>query len=156
MLSSLAWVPRGVPRQFPVRFEINQEEYSRIKALAKCVLTCSFWLTRTIIIYIYTNQFCYRAEKASADAKESNNNDAEPLEGQEAEAEAVGDTELPDELKMDEYDDDDVYNDLEDNNDDDDEDEEFEVYSLSFLILWHIYSTHDIHIQHAIYMCIQA
>ena len=50
-------------------------------------------------------------------------------------ADAVDDTELPDELKMDEYDDDDVYNDLEDNNDDDNDDEEFEVHSHSFLIL---------------------
>lgn len=35
MISSLAWVPKGAPRQHPVRFELSPEEYARVKSLAK-------------------------------------------------------------------------------------------------------------------------
>ena len=31
MITSLAWIPKGVPRRIPVRFELSQEEYSKIK-----------------------------------------------------------------------------------------------------------------------------
>ena len=35
MISSLAWVPKGAPRQQPVRYEVSQAELLRIKSNAK-------------------------------------------------------------------------------------------------------------------------
>ena len=34
MITSLAWIPRGAARQRPVRFELNADEYERVKTLA--------------------------------------------------------------------------------------------------------------------------
>ena len=34
MISSLSWIPRGVARSRPVRFELSAEEYDRIQGLA--------------------------------------------------------------------------------------------------------------------------
>ncbi len=38
MITATAWVPRGVAAQFPTRFELNEEEFSRIAKLAKLQL----------------------------------------------------------------------------------------------------------------------
>ena len=34
MITALTWVPRGAARERPVRFELSEEEYGRIKHLA--------------------------------------------------------------------------------------------------------------------------
>jgi periodic tryptophan protein 1 len=89
MITALTWVPKGAARVKPVRFELSQEEYARIKALAKV------------------------EEEAEKDAEAKDVGD-----GDEAEHSAAGttfngamvededQTELPPELRMDEYDDD--------------------------------------------------
>lgn len=35
MITALTWVPKGAARLKPVRFELSQDEYARIKLLAK-------------------------------------------------------------------------------------------------------------------------
>jgi periodic tryptophan protein 1 len=89
MITSVAWIPRGVARARPVRFELSPEEYQRIKTLAK-----------------------EEQEAAKADESDEiennyiaeehlNDEDEIPREG-----EAVDLNDLPKELRMDEYDDD--------------------------------------------------
>jgi len=34
MITALTWIPRGAARERPVRFELSEEEYSRIRHLA--------------------------------------------------------------------------------------------------------------------------
>ena len=83
MITSLAWIPRGAARQRPIRFELNAEEYERVKSLAKEEL------------------------KAKKDAGEA---DDEGVEDDDHEQEGndieVDTSDLPPELNMDNYDDD--------------------------------------------------
>jgi hypothetical protein len=82
MITALSWVPKGVARARPARFELSTEEYTRIKALAA---------------------------KEESDAVEAAKEEAD--EDEEEEDEDEGDVEedvsiddLPAELRMDEYD----------------------------------------------------
>lgn len=107
MITALTWVPKGAARVKPVRFELSQEEYARIKSLAKV-----------------------------EEQMEKEENDNDVGDGDEPEHEASGatfvadaemnvddddKTELPPELRMDEYDDDSDHEEI------DDEDNNFAV-----------------------------
>ena len=84
MITSLAWIPRGAARQRPVRFELNADEYERVKTLANEEL---------------------KTMKAAGEAGDENEDeDGEEDEPQEDEIE-VDTSDLPAELDMDNYDD---------------------------------------------------
>lgn len=103
MITALTWVPKGAARLKPVRFELSQDEYARIKLLAKAEED---------------------AEKVAQDGdvevgdepehKASGSTFTEEENNDEA---AVAEMELPAELRMDEYDEEDR-----DNGDSDEED----------------------------------
>ena len=82
MITSLAWVPRGAARQRPIRFELNAEEYERVKLLAKQEL---------------------EAKKEAGEADEEDDGD----DGYEDNDVEVDTSDLPPELDMENYDDDD-------------------------------------------------
>ena len=85
MITALSWVPKGVARARPARFELSTEEYTRIKALA-----------------------AKEESDAVEAAKEEANDDEDEEEGDEKEKdeeeEDVSIDDLPAELRMDEYD----------------------------------------------------
>jgi periodic tryptophan protein 1 len=104
MITSVTWIPRGVARSRPVRFELSPEEYQRIKLLAK-------------------EQGAHQ-QPDEDDAIERNYIAEEHLNDQDIETNEGGDvdiSDLPKELRMDEYDDDDE-DDNADIGDDDDDD----------------------------------
>jgi periodic tryptophan protein 1 len=88
MITSVAWIPRGVARARPVRFEISPEEYQRIKTLAE--------------------EEQEAAVEAEAGEIENNYIAEEHLNDEDEEQDQgnVDLNELPKELRMDEYDDD--------------------------------------------------
>ena len=100
MITALTWVPKGAARVKPVRFELSQEEYARIKLLAKAE---------------------EEIETENKDAEALEDDDAEPSDTlmieDENNEEEEDTTVLPPELRMDEYDDDSEHED----NDNDDE-----------------------------------
>ena len=108
MITALTWVPKGAARVKPVRFELSQEEYARIKLLAKA------------------------EEDIEKDNKDTEVVDEDEVEQTEAlitgdemnEEEEEDTTVLPPELRMDEYDDDSEH-------EDNDDDENFAVSSSS-------------------------
>mmetsp|Transcript_116431 Transcript_116431/g.228448 ORF Transcript_116431/g.228448 Transcript_116431/m.228448 type:complete len:557 (+) Transcript_116431:33-1703(+) len=86
MITSLTWVPKGAARAKPVRFELSSAELSRVKSLAKA-----------------------EQEQENIDSKrefDAESGDDEPVDAEnEPDAEAdADDTELPPELRMNEYD----------------------------------------------------
>lgn len=102
MITALTWVPKGAARVKPVRFELNQEEYARIKLLAKA-----------------EEDIEKEAEKADVGEGDEPEHSASGLtfEGEKMEEEEDM-TELPPELRMDEYDDDSEHEDNDEENDD--------------------------------------
>ena len=48
MITSLAWIPQGMARRQPVRFELSQDEYRRIKQMQRY----EFIITIIILIII--------------------------------------------------------------------------------------------------------
>lgn len=111
MITSVSWIPKGVARSRPVKFELSAEEYQRIKSLAE-------------------EEQERQQENLKAAASSFANYIAEEHqeEGEEEERgeEDVDISDLPSELNMDKYDDDDEdneenddeYNDEDDNDDD--------------------------------------
>lgn len=89
MITALTWVPRGAARERPVRFELSEEEYSRIKRLAAL------------------------EESGERDQKEVDRRIYEDSEDSEAEEEEDEEDDaimaaLPAEYNMDSYDDEDI------------------------------------------------
>ena len=99
MITALTWVPRGAARLKPVRFELSQEEYSRIKSLAKV-------------------EEQIEKEANENDIGEGDDPDFVPsgstFRDDAIVTEESDDVELPAELRMDEYDDDSEHEDNED------------------------------------------
>ena len=83
MITSLAWIPRGAARQRPIRFELNAEEYERVKLLAKQELM------------------------AKKDAGEAVEEEGDEDDGHQESDIEVDTSDLPPELDMDNYDEDD-------------------------------------------------
>lgn len=102
MITSVAWIPRGVARSRPVRFEISPEEYQRIKVLAQEEQEQS---SRSLENEV---EQTYIAEDHLYDNEIEDNYDQE-----------VDVSDLPPELKMDKYDDEEEENDFEEPNDED-------------------------------------
>ena len=102
MITALTWVPKGAARVKPVRFELSQEEYARIKLLAKAEEE--------------TEKEAERADVGEGDEPEHTaagltfTNDVTMNEDEDM-------TELPPELRMDEYDDDSEHEDNDEDND---------------------------------------
>ena len=89
MITALTWVPKGAARVKPVRFELSQEEYARIKLLAKA------------------EEETEKETEESAKTDDGEISTELALGGDEVMNEDEEDmTELPPELRMDEYDDD--------------------------------------------------
>lgn len=112
MITALTWVPKGAARAKPVRFELSQEEYARVKSLAKV------------------------EEQIEKEAADNDVGDGDEPEHTASGSTFAGDvemdeddkTELPPELRMDEYDDDSEH---EDNEDDDNN------FAVSFcVVIW--------------------
>jgi periodic tryptophan protein 1 len=104
MITALTWVPKGAARAKPVRFELSQEEYARVKSLAKA------------------------EEEIEKEADDHDVGDGDDPEHTASGSTFAGDvvmnededdkTELPPELRMDEYDDDSEHEDNEDDDND--------------------------------------
>lgn len=117
MITSVAWIPRGVARSRPVRFELSPEEYQRIKHLATAEQGA---------------QQGAEEEEDDDDAIERNyiaeehlrdeDNDIDAADGGVTEEVDISD--LPKELRMDEYDDDEEEGDEDQGIDEDDDDDE--------------------------------
>ena len=90
MITSICWIPRGAARQRPVRYELTAEEYQRVKELAK------------------------KEEAREHDAAAMHKSDV----AIEEEGSDVDVSDLPEELHMEDYDNDD--GDMHDKYDDDD------------------------------------
>lgn len=90
MITSLSWIPRGAARSRPVRYELSQEEYIRVKQLAS------------------------QEENELNDEEEYTSN---AVIAEEMNDEDVDTSDLPAELRMDEYDNDDY--DMNEGSDDD-------------------------------------
>ena len=102
MITSLTWVPKGVARARPVRFELSPEEYQRIKLMASA------------------EQAKEREGEADHEALGLTFKGAAVV-AMDDDEEAVDVSDLPAELRMDAYDDD----------DDDDNDNEGERIELA-------------------------
>lgn len=99
MITSVAWIPRGVARARPVRFEISPEEYQRIKVLAQEEQEQNNEVEQT-----------YIAEEHLHQDEIDDNGEQE-----------VDISDLPPELQMDKYDDEEEENDLDELDDDGDD-----------------------------------
>ena len=111
MITALTWVPRGAARLKPVRFELSQEEYSRIKSLAKIEEQIEKEANENDVGEGDDPDFVPSGSTFLDEAKINEDNDDE--------------VELPAELRMDEYDDDSEHEDNED------EENNFAVSQLS-------------------------
>lgn len=100
MITALTWVPRGAARLKPVRFELSQEEYSRIKSLAKVEEQIEKEANENDVGEGDDPDFVPSGATFRDDVQISEENDEE--------------VELPAELRMDEYDDDSEHEDNED------------------------------------------
>jgi periodic tryptophan protein 1 len=94
MITSMQWIPCGAARARPVRFELTQEDYDRVKSLAA-------------------------KEKADAKAEDEEEYQGNGIvEEQEDEHEDVDISDLPPELKMEDYDEDEVDDDYDNDSED--------------------------------------
>lgn len=100
MITALTWVPRGAARLKPVRFELSQEEYSRIKSLAKVEEQIEKEANENDVGEGDDPDFVPSGATFRDDVQISKEKDEE--------------VELPAELRMDEYDDDSEHEDNED------------------------------------------
>lgn len=113
MITSVTWVPKGASRSRPVRFELSKEEYQRIKNLAR-------YLSNSLMNLF----FSYRIEAGDSIEGNSNRSADEDLEFN-------GESDdLPSNLRMDTYDDEDSVPDFQAIEDFDDEDELEVKYTL--------------------------
>jgi hypothetical protein len=103
MITALTWVPKGAARVKPVRFELSQDEYARIKLLAKAEEE--------------SEKLAEQGDVGEGDEPEHAASGLTFTDG-DAEMNEEDTTELPPELRMDEYDDDSEHedNDEEENN----------------------------------------
>lgn len=99
MITALTWVPKGAARVKPVRFELSPEEYARIKLLAKAEEETEKEVEGSIEI---DGDDAEGSGELNLNAGEMMNEDEEDM------------TELPPELRMDEYDDDSEHDDNDD------------------------------------------
>jgi periodic tryptophan protein 1 len=104
MITALTWVPKGAARVKPVRFELSQEEYARIKMLAKAEEDIEKEAEKADVGEGDEPEHSASGLSFSGDVKM--NEDEEDM------------TELPPELRMDEYDDDSEHEDNDEENDD--------------------------------------
>jgi hypothetical protein len=110
MISSLLWVPKGASRQRPVRFELSAEEMERVRELAK----------EEAAIEARADSAEHVASGATFEADRDDDEEVvdmatEEVEGDDESEEDVDTSDLPPELRMDEYDDDDEMADEHDN-----------------------------------------
>ena len=101
MITTVSWIPKGIARSRPVKFELTPEEYQRIQSLAK-----------------------EEQERQTEKLKPSSTFLAEEQEDEEEEEE-VDISDLPSELNMDKYDEEDE--EVEEEEDFQDEEDEFAV-----------------------------
>lgn len=109
MITSLTWIPKGAARTRPVRFELSAAELSRVRALAKYeILPSTTLIDDAHILTFYLNNFRNEEEGLEGGKQEGEGEGSEDEDGaMDAENDdEVDDSELPAELRMNEYDDD--------------------------------------------------